>query len=192
MTRKTKFKLSHMKLDIVLFYSAAIVIFVGCASTAKRPLLASEILQFKENKTQLSEVIEYYGEPQSEGISGNLQNICYLSMHNGNKLLFMQFNEKGVLVTKNFEDKKAREECASVLPQAHSAAGPRVYGNSGNQFNSNSSCTIFDGTDQFGRPKYRCPEDSSSATRNHNANFGQNCNIYDGNDNFGRPKYRCP
>lgn len=160
----------------------------GCMSTAKRPLVASEILQFKENQTQKSDVIEYYGEPQSEGISGNLQNVCYFSMSGGNKLLFMQFNDKGLLVTKNFEDKKAREECASVIP---APSAPSHFAGSSIGGTGSSHCTIPDGTDQYGRPKTRCPEDSSSASRNFGANTGQNCNIFDGTDSYGRPKYRC-
>lgn len=163
-------------------------------STAKRPLVAAEILQFKENQTQKNDVIEYYGEPQSEGISGNLQNVCYFSMSGGSKLLFMQFNDKGLLVAKNFEDKKAREECASVLPAPSAPghfAGSGSGSGSGMGSTGSSHCNIPDGTDQYGRPKTRCPEDAGSASRNFGANTGQNCNIFDGTDSYGRPKYRC-
>lgn len=178
-----------MRIVYPTFILSLLVAFNACVSTANRPLVASEIVKFKENKSTRSEVVAIYGEPQSEGISGNLQNLCYLSMSDGRRLLFMQFNDKDLLVTKNFEDKKAREECGTLGANTGYAGAPSTFGGAGSVGSSN--CNIPDGTDQYGRPKTRCADDAGSASRNFGANTGQNCNIYDGTDSYGRPKYRC-
>jgi len=163
------------------------ILFVYCASTANQPLMTSDIMKFKLNQTKKSDIVAIYGEPQSEGISGELQNACYLSLESGRKLLFVQYNDKNILVTKHFEDAKAREECGSLGNDSRFSGNGSPFGGNG----SGSKCNIPDGIDQYGRQKTRCMDDATSGSRNQNANQGKNCNIPDGTDNFGRPKYRC-
>ena len=90
----------------------------SCVSMAKRPLLLSELSELKIGQINRSEIIEKYGLPQKETLSGELINYCYFYATISEKhVLFIQFDKNDRLKKKHFDDKVANKECSSIIPE---------------------------------------------------------------------------
>ncbi len=137
-----------------------------CGTMSRIPIKVEDVQMIKEGVTTRDVIVNVYGEPQKTGLSGDLLNYCYWHkefLNPRDNLLFLQFDVGGVVTRKNLNDKTAQEECGSVVPASPSPgmnSSGASGGNSGvnrSQNNSRGNCHIYDGTDQYGRPIYRCP-----------------------------------
>jgi hypothetical protein len=72
-------------------------------------------------KTTNSQILEIYGSPQKEGLSGNFLNWCYIYHTFGGKsqILFVQFDSSNILKKKAFNDSIAIAECGDLLKKGN-------------------------------------------------------------------------
>jgi hypothetical protein len=87
---------------------------------SKRPILLSDIVELKIGKTTFAEVVDKYGAPQHESLSGNARGSCYYyGTPFKQDLLYFQFDEKNVLKKKHYNDRVSRKKCSSIIPKTY-------------------------------------------------------------------------
>ena len=92
----------------------------NCMTMAKRPILVSDIIEFKIGKTTFAEVVDKYGAPQHESLSGNARGSCYYYVTPFKQdILYFQFDEKNVLKKKHYNDRVSRKKCSPIIPKTY-------------------------------------------------------------------------
>ncbi len=103
-----------------------LLLFFGCVSMAKKPLLPGDVAKLRPGKTTRPEIVKIYGKPQKEGLADKDINICYLYVEAGRaQILFLKFDVRDLLVEAALDNLQAKSACGDLIPEGHGVGAAR-------------------------------------------------------------------
>lgn len=130
----------------LLFLIAAGWFLAGCLAQTKVPLRADAVAQHKIGQMTRQQLIEIYGPPQKESVTGDMRGDCfvhYMGMSGKARLLYVQYDEQGILRAKNLDDATAEKECGDLQQESmHHTGGSGGGSGNGSQCMMDIQCGI--------------------------------------------------
>lgn len=83
----------------------------GCLNTAIRDITPGDVQKLEPGVTTKSEMVAYYGEPYYQTVENNLSGLCFVNLGMRPRVLYVLFDNQGLLVNKQFNSDQAHTQC---------------------------------------------------------------------------------
>ncbi len=102
-----------------------------CTSYSKRPIREADLESLKPSKTTRKEVESLYGKPYSRDKTSTHVQACHLEQASPRpNVLYVEYNQEGVLVDRHVNDAAARSHCDPAETERAAAAAGSSGGSS--------------------------------------------------------------